>query len=137
MNILLYIHQLPQNIIGLILVLITKASSVEYSAGKESVKCYRACRFNKSWSGVSLGKYIVFSGFYQTNKTAVSHEYGHQRQSLHLGWLYLILIGLPSFCGNIWDRLAHKKWSRRKRIEWYYKQPWEQWADKIGGVERN
>ena len=41
--------------------------------------------------------------------------------------LYLIVIGLPSAVGN----LLHRK------IKFdYYKQPWEAWADKLGGVKR-
>lgn len=51
-------------------------------------------------------------------------------------WETIFLIGIPSFIGNIFDRLFHKKWSVEKRITWYYKQPWEKWADTLGGVKR-
>lgn len=48
--------------------------------------------------------------------------------------VYLLLIGIPSACGNIYDRFFHKKWTSYRRNEWYYKQPWEKWADRLGGV---
>lgn len=84
--------------------------------------------------GISLGKRIIIDSDSKINENTVRHEYGHQRQSLYLGWLYLILIGLPSACGNITDRTLHKKWSIKERNRWYYSQPWEKWADSLGGV---
>lgn len=126
LKIISYIWQLPQNILGLIIVLITRAKH------ESDLGFY--CTYRFGWFGVSLGNYIIFGG--SPSKISINHEKGHQKQSLYLGWLYLILIGLPSFIGNIFDRLFHKKWSVEKRITWYYKQPWENWADSLGGVER-
>ena len=125
-TILLYIWQLPQNILGLLVVLITRA---KYEPDFEI-----HCTYKFRWFGVSLGNYIIFSG--SPSEISINHEKGHQKQSIYLGWLYLILIGIPSFFGNIWDRITHKKWSVEKRITWYYSQPWEKWADILGGVER-
>lgn len=125
-NILFFIWQLPQNILGLIIVLITRAKH------ESDLGFY--CTYRFGWFGVSLGNYIIFGG--SPSKISINHEKGHQKQSLNLGWLYLFLIGIPSFIGNIFDRLFHKKWSVEKRITWYYKQPWEKWADSLGGVER-
>lgn len=85
-------------------------------------------------SGVSLGNYIIVESKSITPSpklnTTLHHEHGHQIQSRRLGPLYLIVIGLPSLLGNIYSRIFHKS------AEWYYKQPWEAWADKLGGVER-
>lgn len=123
MKVLLYIHQLPQNLIGLLVILFTGA--------KENLGYWFT---NKYSFGVSLGNYIIFG---QTvNDTDVRHEYGHQKQSEKLGWLYLLVVGLPSVVRNIWDRVAHKKWSYKKRNEWYYSGFPENWADKLGGVKR-
>ena len=66
----------------------------------------------------SRGKKSCLTGlnkieFYGTNKK--------------FGPLYLIIIGLPSAIGN----LIHRKFKFD-----YYKQPWEAWADKLGGVKR-
>ena len=57
--------------------------------------------------GVSLGKFI----FAPDDEHMLSHEYGHTKQSLLLGPLYLPLIGLPSL---IWNRLPYFKSFRKK-----------------------
>ena len=121
---LLYIWQLPQNLLGLLVIRFT---------GSIKVKDYYVALNRKRW-GVSLGKYIIFG--YYPNYVSIRHEQGHQKQSLYLGWLYLIIIGIPSFCGNIFDRLFHRKWDVSKRYDWYFSQPWEKWADDLGGVNR-
>lgn len=59
------------------------------------------------------------------------HEYGHSRQSLYLGPLYLIVVGLPSI---IWAGFVYNL--VRKEISYYDVYP-ENWADKLGGVNRN
>lgn len=123
-KILLYIWQLPQNLLGLLVILFTQAAYCNAGCWVTSKYCF----------GVSLGRYIIFGQ--RVNEISLKHERGHQKQSLYLGWLYLIIIGIPSFCGNIFDRLFHKKWSNAERIDWYYDQPWEKWADKLGGVDR-
>ena len=125
-NILLFIWQLPQNIIGIIIFIITRAKH-ESEQG-----FYCSDRFK--YFGVSLGIYIIFGG--SPSEDSIKHEKGHQKQSQYLGWFYLPLIGIPSFVGNIRDRLFHKKWSEKKRIAWYYNQYWEKWADNLGGVKR-
>lgn len=121
-EVLKYLWQLPQNILGLIVIYSTYA-----------------WRITDHWCvvqrfGVSLGDYIIVNQY--ANETTLNHERGHKKQSLYLGWLYLIIIGLPSAIGNLWDRWFHKKWSSADRIKWYYSQPWEKWADKLGGVTR-
>lgn len=79
--------------------------------------------------GVCLGEYIIMSN--PCSMTGVHHELGHQKQSRMLGPLYLLVIGLPSAIGNLLFRIP----AVRKRFD-YYKQPWEKWADKLGGVIR-
>ena len=124
-KILLYMWQLPQNLLGLAVILFSKA---------KADACSKGVYFTRYNFGVSLGKYIILNERCGIND--IKHERGHQKQSLYLGWLYLLLIGLPSALGNIWDRLFHKKWYYTARMYWYYKQPWEAWADKLGGVKR-
>lgn len=119
-----YLWQLPQNLLGLLVIFFTDA-----------IDCGDYYLSPKHNFGVSLGKYIIFGGTGFTQK-ALRHEQGHQKQSLYLGWLYLIIIGLPSLLGNVWDRLAHRHWAIDKRVKWYYNQPWEKWADRLGGVVR-
>ena len=79
------------------------------------------------YAGVSLGKYIIFDNRRTIKDNDIKHEIGHQKQSLYLGWLYLIIIGLPSVTGNLIYRI--------KRFN-YYALPWEKWADKLGNVKR-
>ena len=124
-KVLLWLWQLPQNVAGWLL---------SRNAG---IKVYDGITVHFKFlfrSGVSLGNYIILDNIYLNfedliNDT-VKHEHGHQIQSMHLGPLYLIIIGLPSMLGNIYSRIFHKD------SEWYYKQPWEKSADKLGGVVR-
>lgn len=125
---LLHIWQLPQNLLGILIVLITDARHAQL------LDYWWTDKFS---FGVSLGEYIIFG--FKGNGIKVEtlhHEQGHQKQSKYLGWFYLLIIGLPSLLGNIYDRIAHKNWNYRDRIKWYYNQPWEKWADKLGGVNR-
>ena len=120
---LLWIWQLPQNIAGWLLRLTCKSS---WQTNDFTI--YYRYKFFKS--AVSLGNYIIADMQCGHNYKMAKHEHGHQKQSRMLGPLYLIVIGLPSLLGNIYSRIFHKSY------EWYYKQPWEAWADKLGGVER-
>ena len=115
-----YIHQLPQNLIALIICLINKQKPTRgiHIVEKGVFKC-----------GVSLGDYILLYPSYN-KEIVIKHERGHQKQSLYFGWFYLLLIGLPSALGNIYARIFHKD------SKWYYNQPWEKWADKLGHVNR-
>jgi len=131
-NLLLYLWQLPQNILGLILLIL-------WPAQKSLV--YKGVRVNindKFPSGISLGEYIILKTFPYNAATwmSVKHEWGHTRQSRKWGWLYLIVIGVPSLLCNIWDRVAHKNWDWKKSYDWYYSLPWEKNADKYGEVKR-
>ena len=81
--------------------------------------------YKKSFGGgISLGDYIIVCSH---NAKMVKHEYGHCLQSRRLGWLYLIVIGLPS--------ILHAGLCRCRRHS-YYDFFTERWADKLGGVER-
>lgn len=128
-KIILWIWQLPQNILGYLLIKITKAHAVK--VGKETL--YLTSLFN---SGICLGDYIIIdeytydwiSEFSLLDK--LNHELGHQKQSRILGWLYLFIVGIPSITRNIYARL------KNKNSDWYYSGYPENWADKLGGVKR-
>lgn len=128
-NVLLWMWQLPQNLFGLAVLLFNKivhgcvkSQSID-GIGYYSVKHVNNC-------GVSLGNYILLDSDRSITEKAIHHEYGHQKQSLKYGWLYLVIVGLPSAIGNVYARLAHKD------SKWYYSQWWERTADKLGGVIR-
>lgn len=131
-KLLLYIWQLPQNLLGLLVILFTGAHKTVISGEWVASK----------WPpfGVSLGNYIIFGGA-GGSVDSLKHEQGHQKQSKYLGPLYLLIIGLPSLLGNIVSRIEWTFSSKDKKVaehivKWYYKQPWEAWADKLGGVKR-
>lgn len=118
-NILLYIWQLPQNLLGLLLRAIYKGNDSDYNGAIVR-------RSTKMGGGISLGKYIIINQWL-TNKT-IMHEYGHSIQSKYLGWLYLLVIGLPSI---IWAGLYGSV--VKETPDGYYKFYTEKWANKLGG----
>ena len=150
-SILLFIWQLPQNIIGIILFLIlrksitkgdiyyflkrdNKVDSIEYYkyiGDDYKIRKYLVVN-KKNFNAISLGDFVFLRSF---DLLTVLHEYGHQKQSKKLGFLYLILVGFPSIACNIYDKIFHRKWSDEKRIEWYYKLPWEKNANKLSNLE--
>ena len=116
---LLYLWCLPQNLLGLIFLLFIKGEE-KHSLG--SIRFYYAKGFK---GGISLGRYIILGN---KSERSVRHEYGHCIQSMYLGWLYLLLVGLPS--------LLHA-WLCRCANHSYYDVYPEKWADRLGGVRRN
>ena len=130
-EVLLYLHQLPQNLLGLLVILFTRAKYNDISYKKDE-----NFWISKHFSfGVSLGNYIIF-GNRPVSWVSLKHEQGHRIQSRRLGWLYLIVIGIPSAARNLWDRIAHSEWDYADRIKWYYSSFPEKQADELGGVNR-
>lgn len=130
---LLWIWQLPQNLVGLCVLWwarnFGKISRVyKLDAG---VKAYYVVKLS---GGVTLGNYIFIhdyamhfaKGQRQTNTE--KHEYGHTIQSKILGPLYLFVIGIPS--------IVHAAIHDDKKHGSYYHFYTEKWADKLGGVKR-
>ena len=119
-QVLLYIHQLPQNLVGVVLRLIHKGTDTEYNDAlvRKSAKMQ---------GGISLGKYIIVGA--RASKKTIMHEYGHCIQSKRLGWLYLLVVGLPSIL-HAW------LCDCEKRGHSYYDYWCERWADRLGGVKR-
>ena len=86
------------------------------------------CRI-QNWtmtSGVSLG-WFQFT-HKNASTTTASHEVGHSIQSLILGPLYLVCIGVPSI---LWAATY-----RKLGFTDYYWFFTEKWADKIAGITR-
>ena len=116
-----YIWELPQNLLGLLVILFSHAA---YDHNYESSKVYHTSKM----FGVSLGKYIIVYAL--VDEETIRHEYGHSIQSLYLGPLYLIIIGIPSFTMNLLTRMGVLSNER------YYKRWPENWADQLEGVKR-
>lgn len=123
----LYLWQLPQNLIGLILSIGCKKRNWF------GINFYIKKKFFKS--GISLGKYIIIDeryiayGDYQLSKIC-KHEKGHSVQSEYLGWFYLLIVGIPSFIRIIIKKIF------KKSDKWYFSGYPEKWADTLGGVKR-
>ena len=126
LNVLLYIWQLPQTILGWILL---KIYGWEYRELKRfpRVKIYFCPKFP---GGISLGKYILINPKYNGEDMNAlitrHHEYGHCVQSMMLGPFYLLIVGL-------WSALRARFNLYKKGC--YYKSFPENWADKLGGVK--
>lgn len=131
---LLYIWQLPQNLLGLLVIKATRAElSTEFINRDQP---YYRSRLNHCSFGVCLGEYIIF-GAYSASIDGWKHEAGHRKQSRMLGPLYLLVVGLPSITRNVWDRMvACRFWDVARRTDWYYGGYPEKWADRLGGVMR-
>lgn len=113
---ILWIWQLPQHLLALIMIKVLKAEKKdEYYVYPSSSKI----------SSFTLGQYIFIRKC--TSEKGKKHEIGHSIQSKYLGPLYLIVVGLLSLIGNIVDRHFD--------ID-YYNLLWEKSADKLGGVKR-
>lgn len=117
-NVLLFIWELPQNLVGLVLKALFSTDKVQNGVWHWKLS-----------GSISLGHYVLLDR--RANETTLKHEQGHQKQSHYLGWLYLLVIGLPSI---IWAGLhSYTIIGRKKSYYWFYT---EAWADKLGGVNR-
>ena len=133
LRILTEIWQFPQHIIAYVVILIN-CKCIKPMVSKDGISHYLVDHLFDN--AISLGNYIFLDSDGNFSYKAIKHEFGHQKQSLILGPLYLILIGLPSIIGNIINRIKHKYFNKYYDPDFYYKQPWEAWADKLGGVVR-
>ena len=131
MNVLLVIWQLPQVLLGLLLRLFYPAS---YRLEKDGVTVVFS---SQMLGGISLGTtVIVHSHVYSWNPRpletlAVRHELGHCKQSRMLGWLYLLVIGLPSLL-HVWLYKRDPKDPNK-----YFRFYTESWADQLAGIKRD
>ena len=79
-----------------------------------------------SCDSVTLGQHIFLSP--RATDSTIKHEYGHTRQSLMLGPLYLLVIGIPSIT---WAA-THKIIAPSKSYYWFYT---EAWANRLAGLD--
>lgn len=133
-NILLYLWQLPQNLLGLLLVALYRPERKHVL--ENGVEIHYATRMH---GGISLGKYSIVNTLHyrqdlseSIKRDTVRHEaIGHAKQSRMLGWLYLPIIGLCSICwAGLYGTVV------KPTTNGYYKFWTEKWADKLAGVER-
>ena len=116
--------QFPQHLLAKILIKLFKMKKV---ATINTATVYSG---KVNW-GVSLGDYILISNRSTNNNVLIHHEWGHTKQSHKFGWLYLLVIGLPSITKNILTNIGILKGSK------YYDRYPEKQADELGGIVRN
>ena len=83
---------------------------------------------------ISLGLFVFVSAEKDNAKTdrlqrVLAHEYGHTIQSLMLGPLYLLVIGVPSW---LWCNIPYFRKMRKQKNISYYRFYTEKWADRLG-----
>lgn len=127
--VLLWIWQLPQNLLGIILSAYIKDNGGQRYIYRIKIKGkmheVRFVHFKAFSGSITLGEYIVIGG--RWDESDVRHEYGHVRQSRMLGWLYLMVIGIPS----LWHACWHDKlWAKKKEYSHFWT---EKWAENLGG----
>jgi hypothetical protein len=114
--------QLPQILLGLVLIKV-------FQARKDETGIW----LTRNPIGISLGPIIII--YINASPQTILHEQGHSRQSLYLGPLYLILVGLPSITMNILSLLSTRFFSGKFASRYYKRWP-ESWADNISGIVR-
>lgn len=131
---LLMFWELPQNIIGAFLFIFFGVFSDSVILDDDdSLEMYSPMMRG----AISLGIFRVYAYKYLGNgaryvELVRKHEKeGHRKQSMMLGPLYLIVIGLPSL---IWATL-HSSVRRLRTVD-YYSFYTEKWADRLAGVKR-
>ena len=119
---------LPQTMLGLLEFVKHRGETHYTYRGAVVTEC-------KSNLNISLGLFVFITE--DKNGSATSHptrilvhEYGHTIQSLLLGPLYLLLIGVPSW---LWCNLPCFRRMRRQKGISYYSFYTEKWADYLGG----
>jgi len=121
MKIIKILWTLPQTLLGALLWVILRPDTTKYVDGK---KIYYSELMRGS---VSLGEFIFceFNVFKDLSCVTERHEIGHYKQSLILGWFYLLIVGLPS--------LLHACLHRGKNYRHFYT---EHWADDLVGENK-
>ena len=115
-NILLWIWQLPQNLLGLAIWGFFRLQKRKLDVYDRMYESLTIIRTDHAVLGVALG-YYIFVGR-QANNDTYNHERGHSIQSRRFGLLYLFAVGIPSIIRNI--RLPRQPGTWEERQRWYY-----------------
>lgn len=129
-KIIFYVWQLPQHLLALLMLMFLK---VEGKKEHKSATVYLVD--SKRIFGISLGNYIILHKDFGDMERTIKHEFGHTLQSYMFGPLYLLIIGLPSVIQNILSSIFYKLGKPEMHRNYYKRYP-ENWADKLGGVDR-
>lgn len=131
-SVLLSIWQLPQVVIAAIVMLFAmifakKKAFIPFVNGKLTVW---ELRLNLDWNApfcFTLGPFVITP--FRVKDETLLHESGHSIQSIYLGPLYLLVVGIPSAL------LVSTKRILKKDAEWYHSKYPEKWSDKLAEKE--
>jgi hypothetical protein len=125
LNAILFIWQILQVIGALLCLIVIRTKPVKYTNEGTGMTVWRVHHnFRSCWS---MGPFI-FVPNYQPDYL-MRHETGHSIQSIFLGPLFLIVVGIPSAI------LLAVRVTQNKDKKWYHSHYPENWADKLGAVE--
>jgi hypothetical protein len=128
----LFTWELPQNLLGMMVYVIMMNRKNIINTEKEAPRLF----IETPDTGVSLGCFVFWSKtgnrFPHLTNDCRMHEYGHALQSVMLGPVYLILVGIPSLSRVVYSKWYFKKYGRSWKN--YFNGFPENWADKLGGV---
>lgn len=122
-------YALPQTLLGLALLVRFRKCPRFYYRGAVVVV------HDGAFGGVSLGVFVFVNGSRgeEWRRAATVHEYGHTLQSLLLGPLYLLIIGIPS---AVWCNAPRFNEMRANGASYFdfYPEKWaEAWGEKATG----
>ena len=118
--ILLIIWQLPQALLGAIMLLFTRKNTL--LADRHFNFCFKG---EKMSGGISLGPIAIVSERLSYDEPSVMHELdGHTVDSKIFGPFYLLIVGLPSILNAMFDF-----------TKCYYDFYPEKWANKHAGLK--
>ena len=123
----MYFLEFPQNVLGWL------AFNFYTKIYKRPFYNYQKAYVNHvkgRWGAISLSRYIFADDVYFQSEM-IKHEYGHTLQSEKLLFLYLLVIGLPSF---VWNKFF--KDYRKRNHRSYYAFYTEAWANKLGEYQK-
>lgn len=126
---ILILWQLPQILIGLLFALLFWNYEI-YTNDFNGITVLRVDTKGKFGTACFSSGPVILVPKDVSEKT-LRHETGHSKQSLYFGWLFHIIVSLPSICRFWYKRI------KKKSSSWYHSGYPENWADKLGGVHRS
>lgn len=117
-DIIMYIWQLPQHVVALFIMGILFFDLIYTKRVLDKRIVYIRC----IWGCFSLGDYLFVHP--NSNKGDLIHLLGHSKQSVRFGWLYMVIVGIPSLLHYIIWRMLGKRWLYNR----FYT---ERWANSI------
>jgi hypothetical protein len=111
MLVLRWIWEFPQNTLGFIIVIILLPKRI-HRVWFEDVYVITT---RGHWGAISLGSFIIGDRFLKAeiDNPIFMHEFGHCLQSKRLGWLYLVVIGIPSLYSATVRKNHQRFWTER------------------------